>query len=180
MRRLTFQTVLPLLLVAGVAFLPSCKRKQETQVKLTEETGSTLSSVVHVADPKTAPQLAKGFYDVERDSWRWTMSKFSVVLRAPAGAAQNGAKLVLKFAVPDAVLNKVKSTTLSAKVGSADLAPETYAKPGDQEYKRDVPASAFTGDSVTVDFSLDKFLAAGVADNRELAVVVSSIALESK
>ena len=169
-----------MLLVAGVVLLPSCKRKQETQVKLTEETGPTLSSVVHVADPKTAPQLVKGFYDVEQGSWRWTMGKFSVTLRTPTGAAQNGARLVLKCVAHDAVIKKVNAMTLSAKVGSTELGPETFSKSGDQEYKRDVPASACTGESVTVDFAVDKYLPAGAVDNRELGLIVTSVALESK
>jgi hypothetical protein len=33
---------------------------------------------------------------------------------------------------------------------------------------------------VTVDFALDKFLAPGAADQRELGVVVSSIGFEAK
>jgi hypothetical protein len=180
MLRLTSKNLLPLLLVAGVAILPSCKKRQETQVKLTEEPGATLSSVVHVADPKTAPQLVKGFYDVEQGSWRWTMGKFSVNLRTPAGAQQNGAKLVLKCVAHEAVLKKVNAVTLSAKVGAAALAPETFSKPGDQEYVRDIPASAFTGDNVTIDFTLDKFLPSGAVDNRELGLIVTSIALEAK
>ncbi len=182
MRRLKLGILLSLTLIAGVALMPGCKRKPPVTVQMTEEGASSapLASVVHVADPKTSVQLIKGFYDVEHNSWRWTMSKFSVALRAPAGAAQKGAKLSLRFSLPEAVLKTVKSVTISAKANGADVAPETFAKTGDLEYTKDIPASAFTNESVTIDFILDKFLAAGSVDARELGVVVTSVGLEAK
>jgi hypothetical protein len=182
MRRLKFGVVLSLTLIAGVVLMPGCKRKPPVTVQMTEDGGGSaaLASVVHVADPKTSVQLIKGFYDVEQNSWRWTMGSFSVALRAPAGAAQKGAKLSLRFSLPEAVLKSVKSVTISAKANGVDVAPETFVKTGDLEYTKDVPASAFKNESVTVDFTLDKYLAAGTVDARELGVVVTSVGLEAK
>jgi hypothetical protein len=47
-------------------------------------------------------------------------------------------------------------------------------------YRREVPASALQGEAVTVDFSCDKFLAAGQVESRELALIVHLIGLEAK
>ncbi|MDX2153158.1 MAG: hypothetical protein SFV54_20610 [Bryobacteraceae bacterium] len=175
MRRLTWCVAIAALLAA-----PSCKRRDRVVVEATQEEGQVLASVVHVADPRTATQLARGFYDVEGNSWRWTAGKFAVTLRPPAGAAQKGATLSFKFAFPDAVFAKTGPITVTANVGGAGLTPETYAKPGEQTYTRDVPATALGRDAVTVEFALDKSLPPSAADQRELGVIATSIGFEAK
>lgn len=136
--------------------------------------------MVHAADPKAAFQLVKGFHEIEQNAWRWTAREFAVTLRPPAQAAEKGAVLRLKFAVPEPVIARLKAITLASRVGGAALAPETYAKPGDYVYTRDVPASALAGDVVSVEFSLDKAIPPSEADQRELGVVVTSVGLETK
>ena len=101
-------------------------------------------------------------------------------LRPPADSAKNGATLALKFTIPDPVIDKLKSVTLSVSVGGVALPPENYSKSGEQVYSREVPAKALAGASVAVDFTLDKALPPGPADHRELGVVVTSIGLEPK
>ena len=133
-----------------------------------------------MADPKTAAQLLRGFYPVEGNAWRWSAGKFAVVLRPPAGAAQGGGKLVVKFVIPDSVLGRTKAMALSGSIGGIALTPETYDKAGEQTYARDVPSSALAGDRVVAEFALDKFLPAGAVEQRELGIVVNSIGLESK
>jgi hypothetical protein len=170
-----------LLAAACAAAAPGCKRKQKIQVVETEEEPEAgLVSTVHVADPAAGQQLLKGFHGVEQGAWRWTMGKFSVLLRPPRTAPAKGALLQLKLAVPDPVIDKLKSVTLSATVNGVALAPETYAQPGEYTYTRDVPARALQGEAVQVDFALDRFLAPGVADARELGIVVSMVGLEPK
>jgi len=172
-------------LVASIALTAgACRRKKKPAVKveLTDEgsANSQLLSILSVADPKGTPQLVKGFYNLEDNQWRWTMAKFTVTLRPPAGAAQKGATLVLKFAIPDPVIAKVKSTTLSATVSGTATQPQTFTKAGEYVYTRDVPASALGGDAVTVEFTLDKFLAPTDSDRRELGIVATSVGLEPK
>ena len=180
MRRLIAVLVLPpavtlLLCSAG------CKRKpQKVEVQATEEEAQELESMVHVADPRASLQLVRGFHDVEQNAWRWTMAKFSVTLRPPAGGAQNGATLTLNLAVPDPVIQRLKSISLRANVQGVPLEAETYFKPGSYTYTKDVPARALSGDAVTVDFWLDKWLPPGAVDQRELGVVVSSVGFEAK
>ncbi len=172
--RLLVSVLLCVVLVGG------CKRAKKTRVEATDEAGPTLASVVNMADARASVQLLKGFHDVEGNAWRWTMGKFSVTLRPPLNASQKGATLVVKMSIPEAIMGQVKSTTLTANVNGAAIAGETYTKAGEYTYSRDVPASALSADAVTVDFALDKFLPPGVADQRELGVVVSSIGFEAK
>jgi hypothetical protein len=146
----------------------------------TEETGATMATTIHVADPNASVQLIKGFHDVEQNAWRWTMKKFSVTLRPPAGAAQRGAMLRVQLAVPDPVIAMFKSVTLSASVEGMPLPSQTYSTAGDQVYVQDVPAKALGAEAVVVDFTLDKAMPPGDADKRELGVVVNTIGFEAK
>jgi hypothetical protein len=163
-------------LLGFVAMGPAaCRRKKKGR---TREDG--LASVINVADPADSPQLVRGFSAVEADAWRWSTSKFSVVLRPPAGSAQNGAKLELNFTLHDAVVSKLGPVTVSATVNGTSIAPETFSQPGDHVYSHEVPASALGGDVVTVEFSTDKALAPTDTDKRELALVVKTIGLVAK
>ena len=168
--------VCALLAVAGTG----CKKAKKTHVEATDEAGPTLASVVNMADTRASVQLLKGFHDVEGNAWRWTMGKFTVTLRPPLNASQKGATLVVKMNIPEAIMGKVKSTTLTANVNGVPIPGETYTKAGEYAYSKDVPASALGADAVTVEFALDKFLPPGASDQRELGVVVSSIGLEAK
>ena len=139
-----------------------------------------IASTVHTGDPKLATQLIRGFYGIEASSWRWTKQQFSVVLRPPAGSAEAGANLVMRLSVPEAVIQKQQTISLSGMVGDAALPAETYTKPGPYTYTRPVPAKALAGESVQVDFQLDKVMPPAPPDKRELGVVVESIGLEPK
>src|SRR5881409_1347371 len=100
-------------LLVGVCLLAGgCKRRdKKIHVQQTDEDSATLASVIHMGDPKAAPQLLKGFYNIEENAWRWTMGRFAVALRPPRNASIRGATLHLKFVIPEAVLSKIKSTT---------------------------------------------------------------------
>jgi hypothetical protein len=163
-------------LLAFVAFAPvGCRRKKKGKLK---EDG--LASVINVADPADSPQLVRGFSNVEADAWRWSTSKFSVVLRPPAGSAQNGAKLELNFTLNDTLVSKLGPVTVSAKVNGTPVDPETFSQAGDFTYSHEVPASALGSDVATVEFSTDKALAPTEIDKRELALIVKKIGLVAK
>ncbi|MGA2117378.1 MAG: hypothetical protein ABSH56_21775 [Bryobacteraceae bacterium] len=170
-------------LVLGAALLsPGCKRDQKVQVQPTVEEADAprLVSAVPMNDPKLAPQLVSGFYSIENNAWRWTARQFSVLLRPPAAAAQRGAVLSLQFSVPDPVIDKLHTVTLKASVEGTALPPETYTKSGAYTFKRDIPASAIAGESVRIDFALDKAMPPAGAERRELGVVAASVALGPK
>jgi hypothetical protein len=160
--------------------LGACKGKQTVKLDASDDEGPRISSIVHMGDPKSETQLVDGFYGIEQNSWRWTAQKFSVVLRPPAGAAQKGATLNLQLAVSDATIGKLKTIALAASIGGAALAPETYTQAGPYTFTRDVPASQLAGEAVRIDFQLDKALPPNGADQRNLGLIVNSVALDAK
>lgn len=138
------------------------------------------ASTVPMSDAALAPQLRSGFYDVEQGAWRWTAGTFSVALAPPSHSAVNGGTLKLDFNVPDPLLTRVKQTTLTAQAGAIALPPQTLTKPGMQSYTASIPASALTTNPLIVTFHLDKFIPAGAIETRELGLIVTRVALESK
>jgi hypothetical protein len=172
MRRLT----VAVLVVLAMTSLASCK-KNKKDVQYVEEGGSQLSAAVNTADPRSAIQLLRGFHDVENNAWRWTGPKFAVALRPPKDVPAEGAKLFLDYAVPDLFIQKVPQTTLTIFVNGKALDPEVITKAGAATLIRTVPSELLKGDVVTIDFSLDKFLAQGAVDQRELGLIVSAVGL---
>ena len=75
---------------------------------------------------------------------------------------------------------KLFTVALSANAGGSALPPETYTTAGDYLYVREIPASVLTGETLRVDFQLDKAMAPSGADIRELGIIVLNIGLESK
>ncbi len=153
-------------LLAFVVGPTACRRKKKVAAR---EDG--LASVVNVADPADSAQLVRGFSNVEADAWRWSTSKFAVVLRPPKGPAN----LELKFTLHESVVNKLGPLTVSATVNGTPIAPETFSQPGDYTYSHEAPT--LNSDVVTVEFSTDKALPPTDQDKRELALIVKSIGL---
>jgi hypothetical protein len=158
-----------------------CKRREKVRLEDKAERGpAVIESTVHTADPQSASQLLKGFHEIEQNSWRWTAGQFAVSLRPPKGSAESGATLVMKFTIPDAVVARVKTTTLTAAISGKTVGSSTYSTAGEYTFTADVPAGTLGSEPVTVEFSLSGFLPAGTVDARELGVVVSSISFEPK
>ena len=174
MRRLTLAAAL--LLVAFAA--TNCRIKKKSAAKAEDD--GQLVSVINVADPRGSVQLTRGFHGLENQSWRWTMKNFTATLRPPAGSSQKGAKLELKFTIPDVMFNRVGPMTVDARTNGIDLGPQTFSNAGDYTYTRDIPATALASDAVAIDFAVDKGLPPGDPDPRELAVIVTSVGLISK
>lgn len=156
--------------------MAGCKKKQP--VEYVQEGTSQLTSVINVADPRAGVQMLRGFHELESNSWRWTASKFAVAMRPPKDAAA-GAKIYLELVVADAVVEKVGLPILSATVEGRVLAPLKITKTGPQRVEWDVPAELLKGDVVTAEFAVDKFLAAGQVEQRELGLIVNIIGLQS-
>jgi hypothetical protein len=146
----------------------------------TEEEPPLPSPEVQVADPRTPAQLLSGWHDVEHNAWRWTARNFAVRLRPPIGAAVKGATLTLHFTLPAVVISRLGPVTLSASIQGVRLAPETYRTARQALYARDVPPSLLSGNTVRIDFELDKVMLPGTGDPRELGVVVDRVGLETK
>jgi hypothetical protein len=166
---------LTLILIPLLLSVPACKRRHNSS-------GQTqmLASSIYAGDPNVASHFAKGFYDVEEGAWRWTGKEFAVDLSAPLHSDQKGAQLVMKLAVPDAVIQKLTSVQLTASVAGYKLAPQIYTKSGQYTYTRDVPADKLQSDVVRIDFSLDHTLPPSQTDVRELGIIVSEVGLVAK
>jgi hypothetical protein len=166
--------------LAALVMAPVACKKKKVHIGSTDEETPGMKSVLNMGDPKIEPQLLTGFHGIEASAWRWTAKQFSVALKPPFGASQKGAKLTAKLTVPPPTIEKLKNVTLTATAGGSTLPPETYTTAGDYFYVRDIPAALLTGDSVRVDFLLDKAIPPTSADIRELGIIVLSIGLESK
>jgi hypothetical protein len=167
------------LALALLVAMTGCKRKES--VNVADDEGPRMAAIVHTGDPQSDTQLVQGFYAIEQNSWRWTAQRFSVVLRPPAGAGERGATLNMQLAVPDAIISRLKTISVSGNIGATQLAPETYTQQGPYTYTRDIPASLLNAEALRIDFKLDKSLPPGTGgDQRELGVIVSSVDLEAK
>jgi hypothetical protein len=182
MRRLTSPKFWVVALCAiALTSSSGCRKKNKPRTDLiVSEEPAGLVTMLHMADPRGAVQLLRGFHEVEESQWRWTAGEFAVTLKVPKGAAQRGANLILKFAVAEPSIKKFGSVTISGKLDTTDLAPEKYTAPGLTTYTREIPANALTGDSVNVTFKVGNFIPASDSDQRELGVIASLIGLEVK
>jgi hypothetical protein len=169
------------LIPAILLFTAGCSGKHGTvQNDEGPKAALPLVSSLKMNDPAAPAQLVKGFWAVESGTWRWTAGNFSVLLKTPPGASEKGGALMLAMVVSDAVLKQVHSQSLTASIADKPLKTEKYETGGNYTFSVDVPATALTGDTVTVDFSLDNALPPGPSDRRELGVIATAVALESK
>jgi len=136
-------------------------------------------SLLKMNDPAAKDQLLRGVYGLESGTWRWTGGNFAVVLKTPPGASDKGATLTLNLVVSDAVLKQVHSQSLTAAIGNKTLKSEKYLDPGGHTFTADIPAASLTGDTVTIDFSLDNALPPGPTDRRELGVIITAVDIET-
>jgi hypothetical protein len=155
----------------------ACRKSKEAE----RDADAPPASEFAMSSPGAAHQLVDGFYNVENNAWRWTRHSFSVSLVPPAGAAQKGATLEFRFALPESIISRRQTVTLSAWAGGLPLPPATYNASGNYVYRAEVPATAFpAAGMVKVAFRTDKYLAAGEVEARELALVAQSVGLSVK
>ena len=166
-------------LILALAATQGCRKPKKKEPVALDDTSGILS-VIQASDPRATVQLLRGFHELENNAWRWTAGEFAVALRPPSGAAQKGARLILKFNLPENVLAKLQNVSISAKVNGADLAPQTYSTSGPMTYDREVPAASLNAESVTATFKLDKFIPANESDQRDLGVIMTLVGFESK
>jgi hypothetical protein len=171
MRSISLTLIVIPLLLAGAG----CKRRNRSSGQ-----SQLRASTIFAGDPNVAGHFAKGFYDVEANAWRWTGKDFAVDLSPPLHAEQKGAQLVVKLAVPDAVIQKEMSVQLSASIKGSNLEPQVYSKAGQYTYTRDVPADKLAADPVRIEFSVDHTLPPTDLDRRELGIIVSEVGLVAK
>jgi len=91
-----------------------------------------------------------------------------------------GAVLQFRFTLPEIVIRLLASVTLSASLPNLQLLSKTYDHIGDALYAASIAPGVLVGDSVRVDFLLDKAILPSQADGRELGVIAHSVSLETK
>src|SRR5262249_53086072 len=148
-----------------------CARRGEEDPVVVEEDQSDYRPVLNVADLKVAAQLLRGWHQVEGSGWRWTERTFAVLMNVPV--QQQPALLELKFLLPEVSIGRLHSITLRARVGAFSLRPQEYTQAGSYTYTQWAPAEAMAGPTVRIEFELDKALARGEVDGRELGIVVT-------
>jgi tRNA (mo5U34)-methyltransferase len=117
-------------------------------------------------------QLLEGWHAMEPGQWRWTEREFSILASAPA--SRRGT-LRLQFVVSAPLLDSLGALTLSASANGVPLTAQTYEEPGPQVYLRALPESALAASDVRIQFRLDKALAPGPHDERELGLIVTQV-----
>jgi hypothetical protein len=170
-------------LAANALWCAGCSGDKKLPLKATVEESPgapKLLAALNMGDPKGEAQLLSGFYAIEANAWRWTAKDFSVTLRPPTGSAAQGATLDFQLSVPQSAIDKLHSVTLTASVNGTALPPETYSQEGQAEYKRELAPGVLSGESVRIDFHLDKAMPPANGDMRQLGVVARSVALEGK
>lgn len=141
--------------------------------------GQRLSATVATADNAVAGRL-EGFHQIENGGWRWTKKRFSITIDSPDPQGQTGARFTLRLYVPDSSMQKLGAITLTARLGDHVLPPETFRRPGQFSFARDLDAAWVKAGPNRVDFTLDKALAPTASDGRELGIVVVSASLETR
>jgi len=170
------------LLLVALLLITSCRPKRDLSQYTQEDPKSGLVSNLNVGNPKHATQIKSGFHQVEEGGWRWVSGKFVVELRPPFASQKLGATLTLKGNLPEILFSKTGPIHLSAKLNQTELPKLQFTKVGDLLYQVDVPAAALSADQILVEFTADKSLPPNTFpnDGRELALIVTSISLDTK
>jgi hypothetical protein len=127
-------------------------------------------------DERFANQL-EGFHKIEEGGWRWTKREFSITLNAPDSSGGGSARLSVDLYIPAPVIQKLGAVTLRARLGSHQLAPETYRQEGQFTYVSDLDVSWLTAGPNRFDFALDKSLPPNPPEERELGIIVQRATL---
>ncbi len=183
---------------AGASFLKALAASNATIRRQTvlQHSGLTYAEIIDVepntarpsavGDETAAAQIAMGeanietkiggFYKPEDAGWRWSKRDFFVVLQSPK-VVGGRPWLQVNVYLPENRIQQQGPITLSARLGSHQLAPERYEKGGAYTFSRPLDEQWLVDDSYRIDFSLDKVQAPGAADPRELGIVVRDAAI---
>ena len=170
------------LVLLSLLLFSSCRPRRDLSQYSQEDPRSNLVSTIAIGNPQFASQLKSGFYQVEEGGWRWASGTFTVELRAPFASQKLGAILTLKANLPDILYSKTGPIEMSAKLNQTKLPKMLFDKSGEAIYKVEISPAAMSADQIVVEFKTDKFLPPNTFpnDGRELAMIVSTISLETK
>jgi tRNA (mo5U34)-methyltransferase len=116
--------------------------------------------------------LGEGWYRLEKDNWRWTGRRFSLLVE-PACEAGSPCNLKMRFTIAQALIDQLQALSVSATVNGAPLAASRYSEPGEHVYLHAVPAGTLVAHQpALVEFELDKALSPTETDTRALGLQV--------
>jgi hypothetical protein len=159
--------VLVLLLAGG----GSCKSRKPRQDILVDDNEPVVREQVAANDASLASQLVRGFYEVESGAWRWTMPRFAIRFRVPAGAREKGAVLRAALVLPDVIFRSTGPVTLAVSAAGKRLDAQTMTAAGNHSLAWRIPAAEMVSETITLEFSLDKEVPPGAVDPRELGLI---------
>jgi hypothetical protein len=110
--------------------------------------------------------LLDGWYQPEREGWRWTARRFSMRL-------ENARSITINLFIPPELVQRFGPVTLFGEVNGAPLAPETWDRGGETTYTRQL-----RGGPAEVTWTLSHAFPPSVTDQRELGVIVARLDAE--
>jgi tRNA (mo5U34)-methyltransferase len=119
-------------------------------------------------------RLISGWHEVENKGSRWTEREFSAGIPAEMSARR---RMRLNLYLPEVALQRLGPIKLSATIDGQELRPAEFATPGAHAFERTLPKAPVPQERI-LRFALDKALAPGVLDSRELGLIVASLELE--
>ncbi|MFO0363412.1 MAG: hypothetical protein ACK55F_01820 [Acidobacteriota bacterium] len=160
---------LAVLLLLATVCCQARKRRLEVLVDDTEP--ADVREQVAANDASVSGQLVRGFYEVESGAWRWTMPRFAIRFRVPAGAREKGAVLRAALVLPDVIFRSTGPVTLAVSAAGKRLDAQTMTVAGNHSLAWRIPAAEMVSETITLEFSLDKEVPPGAVDPRELGLI---------
>lgn len=134
------------------------------------------ASALAVANPAVSKQLLFGFYPPE-PKFRWVKRQFGVALKPPDHIAVKGAHVMLRLFIPDNEIRMLHSLTLTASAEGQTLGEQTYSKSGSYRFEQPIAPALLDTNILPISFCFDKAMPPTEVDGRELAAVVTDIAI---
>jgi hypothetical protein len=142
--------------------------KRVEPVEFRERRGAVFAELWRVPAGRLI-ELLEGFHSVEPGGWRWTRKSFSLAVNAGAAGDRT---IEGVFFFPEVLVSRLGPVTMTASSAGKLIGSKTVSKAGDFRFVAPLPASE--GRAIRLEFRLDKALAPGVADARELGVISRS------
>jgi hypothetical protein len=114
--------------------------------------------------PRFSVSLLEGWHALEQNSFRWTERRFSILLKRPLPLKVSDFHFAFRL-VGDAPVK------VSARVNEVNVPSETFVEEGEHCFRFKFPREAVS--PTRIDFSVDKCVAGGVFDERELGLLVA-------
>ena len=160
---------------SGVHIIPRVFRERGGQVfaELWDLNSKNSGAQFNATDP--LPGGSSGFHEVEDGGWRWTKGIFTITLVRPDFEAEG----VLELNIAEASIARLGPLTLSVVVDGKIVGKQQYSEAGRQRLVwRMEPIAGGAGERpVTMRFELDRYFKPGEVDQRELGVIVKSMAV---